>query len=422
MGTFSENPKTKQTPPSTHPSPLSQTHFRQGHDPDSIRNSPRWLLQSNNEKRNDVSTGTASPDVGHDFARIPVNPPGSGALRTETEIKKPEDDFRQEADHVRTYMIASSYNLCARIRQPVGPASTYGYPAFHAQPGRSAFGREADSVEEGQDQPQNIEGVGDLITIEDSDSVGATLVYNPSIANDDIPPKDSEFGATRTTPQTSDIVVTRDAAAGVFNVTGTVVNTVKWSVHNCGRTDIPNENAPAITSANYSKVASDLTPNMAKSNGRPPREQFWAQDLTERHERFHANERANTYGRPAFEFAKNWLTAQTATDEAGVDRLVNQIPNKMHESYHASFVPGKERRAYGDGAPLYKARADAINATGIRGGYQNRPLSAGTKAAIGVGGGALAGAVIGGVIGGPIGAGIGALAGGIIGGIGSLLF
>jgi hypothetical protein len=252
--------------------------------------------------------------------------------------------------------------------------------------------------------------------------MGVNLVYNPSIANDGTPPGATEFGVTRTTPQVSDIAVTHDTAAGAFNVTSTVVNTVKWSVHSLGRTDIPNENAPSITNANYSEVASDLTPNMASDNGRPPRGKFWAQDLTERHERFHANERANTYGQPAFEFAKNWLSAQTATDEAEVHGLVNKIPNKMFESYNASYVPGKERRAYGDGAPLYKARADAINATGTRGGYQTRPLSGGTKAAIGAGGGALAGAVIGGAIGGPIGAGVGALAGGIIGGIGSLLF
>lgn len=109
-------------------------------------------------------------------------------------------------------MFGSEINHGYLLRESKNEADAAACPAFatqtnslHAQPGRSAFGREADSVEEGKDPPksQNIEKVGDLITIEDSDSVGATLVYNPSIANDDIPPKDTQFGITRTTLQTS---------------------------------------------------------------------------------------------------------------------------------------------------------------------------------------------------------------------------
>ena len=205
--------------------------------------------------------------------------------------------------------------------------------------------------------------------IEESDSVGSTLTYSPSVANDATPPGASEFGVTRTNPSISGVAVTHDDKASAFNVTATVVNTVKWSVHSLGRTDIPDENAAAITKANYADVASDLTPDTTSDNGRPPRTKFWANDLTSRHEQFHANERANTYGKPAFEFARNWLIAQTATDEAGVKVLANQIPDKMFESYDASYVPGKESRAYGDGAPSYKARADAITKKGTDGGY-----------------------------------------------------
>jgi len=114
---------------------------------------------------------------------------------------------------------------------------------------------------------------------------------------------------------------------------------------------------------------------MASDNGRPPRTQFWAQDLTERHERFHANERANTYGRPAFEFAQTWLGTQTAADDAGVTTLVNQVPDKMRESYATSYTPGKESRAYGDGAPSYRARADAVKTKGDGGGYPAPPAA-----------------------------------------------
>ena len=272
-------------------------------------------------------------------------------------------------DIVRTYTTSSTYHLSAQIRQAASPASMTGFLASNSQSGRSAFGHEADSVEAGENEPEKVEEEEGSVKVEESDSVGPTLTYSPSIATDSTPPGASEFGVTRTNPTVSGIGVTHDDAAKAFNVTATVVNTVKWSVHSLTRTDIPNETAPAITKDNYTTVASDLTPNMSSDNGRPPRTKFWAQDLTERHEKFHANERANTYGKPAFEFAQTWLKGQTATDEAGARSLVNQIPDKMFESYDASYVPGKESRAYGDGAPSYKARADAIKKKGDEGGY-----------------------------------------------------
>ena len=60
--------------------------------------------------------------------------------------------------------------------------------------------------------------------------------------------------------------------------------------------------------------------------------------------------------------SENWLKGQAAADEAEVRTLVNQVPAKMRENYATAYSPGKETRAYGDGAPSYKARADAITA------------------------------------------------------------
>ena len=327
-----------------------------------------------------------------------------------------EAAHHQEPDRVRTYTTTSTYRLVARIRQAARRGSMAGIPAH----GQLAHGRETDAAEKGQEQRATVSEDGGAITVEESDSIGSALAYRPSVAGDPSPPGPDEYGVTRTTPRVSDIAVAHDSAAAAFNVTGNVVNTVTWSVHSRGRTDIPDENAAAITGANYATVASDLTPDVSSDNGRPPRTRFWARDLTERHELFHANERAFAYGQPAFDLARNWLVAQAATDEVGVRVLVNRIPGRMFDSYNASYVPGKESRAYGDGAPLYRARADAITAKGARGGYGG--LSKGAKAAIGIGGGALLGAGIGAWVGGPVGAGVGAVAGAIIGGLGSLLF
>lgn len=271
---------------------------------------------------------------------------------------------------ITTYSIPVSYQLRATIRQRTGPerrdtGETAGRAVAAAQ-------RDADSAEEGaaEEKLQKEEGE---IEIEEGDSVAPTLTYSPSIAVSATAPGASEFGVTRTNPRVAGVAVVHDTAATKFDVTATVNNNVTWSVHSLGRTDIPDENAPAITAANYATVASDLTPNMASDGGRPPRTRFWAKDLTERHEQFHANERAHTYGRPAFEFAQTWLSGQTAANEAEVRALVNQVPTKMHENYATAYAPGKETRAYGDGAPLYRARADAVKAKGDSGGYGAPP-------------------------------------------------
>ncbi|OQA42090.1 MAG: hypothetical protein BWY52_02341 [Chloroflexi bacterium ADurb.Bin325] len=292
--------------------------------------------------------------AGHDISRISVFPPAAQPAQA------------QPAGE--THTIEQQYRLSARIRRADTPRSAT--PGSGARPPWADF----DSSEEGEEQPVVTREVGAVME-EESDSVAPTLTYTPSISRGGAAPRASAFGVTRTRPAVANIAIAHDTTASAFNVTATVNNTITWAVQSRGRTDIPNENAAAITSANYATVASDLTPNMSSDNGRPPRTQFWAQDLTERHERFHANERAYTYGQPAFEFAQNWLKSQTATDAAGATALVNQVPDKMHESYATSYAPGKESRAYGDGAPSYRARADAIKAKGDGGGYPAPPAA-----------------------------------------------
>jgi hypothetical protein len=264
-----------------------------------------------------------------------------------------------------THRIDRQYHLSARIRREDRPRS-----AATTRP--ASLRPDFDSGEPGEDQPLVTREVG-AVMVEESDSIAPALTYSPSISQGGAAPRASSFGVTRTRPAVANIAIAHDTTASVFNVTATVNNAITWTVQSRGRTNIPNENAAAINSTNYTTVASDLTPNMSSDNGRPPRTQFWAQDLTEKHERFHANERATTYGQPAFEFAQTWLGTQTAADDAGVTTLVNQVPDKMHESYAASYAPGKESRAYGDGAPSYQARADAVKTKGDGGGYPAPP-------------------------------------------------
>jgi hypothetical protein len=236
-------------------------------------------------------------------------------------------------------------------------------------------GHDRDAEEAGTTDQRALVEAPDELVIRESDAVAAALTYAPVISQGGVTLDATDFGVTETSISLAGRSVTPDAAAAAFRVTATVNSRIRWATQSRGRTDIPDENAAAIHQGNYTAVAADLTPNMASDNGRPPRRSYWAGDLTARHERFHATERAETYGRPAFQFASTWLAGQTAADAAEATRLLNQVPAKMNESYAASYSPGKESRAYGDGAPSYRARADAITAKGGRTGYPADPAA-----------------------------------------------
>lgn len=209
----------------------------------------------------------------------------------------------------------------------------------------------------------------------EQDAVAGAITYSPSVAQAGVV---SPFGATRWSTFTiSGISVTPDA--GTYRVAFTLVNPITYNVASGGCTDIPSATAPAITHANFAAVAADLTPDLTDDGGRPPRTAFWAEDLTLRHERFHATERQG-FATAGAQAAQAWLSAQTASSVVDVALLVAQVPARVVASSQASAgdVHTKESRAYGDGAALYQARADAIRARGATGAYPGAPAPGGT--------------------------------------------
>jgi len=65
-----------------------------------------------------------------------------------------------------------------------------------------------------------------------------------------------------------------------------------------------------------------------------------------------------------------WLTGQTASSQAQVQGLLNQVPGRFASALLAALsTEDGEKHAYGDGAPSYRARANAIRAKGGRGEY-----------------------------------------------------
>lgn len=299
----------------------------------------------------------------HDRAAVPLHGAWTG-------VRPPGPARVEPQEQALTGRDRRSYRLSVEV-----PGGKPGSEERDVTPGEAAgVGPDRDGAGGATGEKVVEEAFGGL-AIEESDAIGPTLAYTPTISNTGSPGA-GEFGVTSTRIAISGITAAAEPATSSFRVAGDVTSTITWSVQALGRTDIASETAPAITHVNFPTVASDLTPDMGSDGGRPPRTSFWAKDLTARHERFHATERATTFGRPAFDFAVAWLRGETAADAAAATALTRRVPGKMHESYGASYSPGKETRAYGDGAASYRARATAVSAKGGRHEYPGAPAPA----------------------------------------------
>lgn len=207
-----------------------------------------------------------------------------------------------------------------------------------------------------------------------ADAIASTMAFNPTVTQAaGNPAKAGDFGVTDASNfALSGITVT--PSSGTFQVQARVDNPITYQVRTgggpTGQTDIPSDSARAITKANYPDVAGDLTPDMSDLGGRPPRTDFYARDLTIVHERFHATD-SQRFSKAAVTLEQNRLNAVTAASVADVQSLLNPVPGRVRTAMFAGMpYPAREERAYGDGAPLYTARADAIMDKGSKDVYK----------------------------------------------------
>lgn len=244
-------------------------------------------------------------------------------------------------------------------------------PISVAIPATPGGRREGAASGAAQGEPQAIGDMQWEPIVSNLDSIAPRISFTGSVSRGGISLNAGEFGRTDSTPTLSGITITQ--GSGVFNVSAIYQLVTKWDTRSGtgpnGQVDIPDANAPAITAGNYRSVASDLTPNMSDLGGRPPRRRFWAQDLTELHEQVHVRDHQRT-GREGLARALRWLSTQTASTQADVQNLLTQLQTRVVQ-YIVTSGAGTvgELHAYGDGAPLYQARADAILAQGRHGGY-----------------------------------------------------
>jgi hypothetical protein len=207
-----------------------------------------------------------------------------------------------------------------------------------------------------------------------SDPIYGRLVYDGAAVHGGPAPSPDEWGITRPGRMAlRRIGVHRDHRRREWEVYGDLEQDVEWQTHHGagpgGEPNIDSPISPVITNANYAQVASDLTPDMNNLNGCPPRTQFWAQDLCEDHEEFHAREHVR-FGRAAARTASQWLSRRRARSRDDVEDLVARVPGRVRGLIAAAMTyPGREERAYGDGAPAYQARADSVRRRGLRGDY-----------------------------------------------------
>jgi hypothetical protein len=205
------------------------------------------------------------------------------------------------------------------------------------------------------------------------DKMSPFLGYTGKVNTGAVPGAD-EFGVTWPGDMAlKGIKVRKIPMMARFLVTATLEQEVKWGVCQgtgpTGEVNIGSILSSNLTSANYKQAASDLTPDSSDLNGRPPRTQFWAQDITEQHEKYHADDCVSR-GPGAVDVASTWLGTQLAADKAAVKTLLDEVPDRAFTALMAAMAfPAREERAYGDGSGAYSRRVAGIKALGKIGAY-----------------------------------------------------
>lgn len=204
--------------------------------------------------------------------------------------------------------------------------------------------------------------------------IQSTLGFTSSRADEPVNPPGGEYGTTTFKALPLKDVEVRTGKRG-FTVKATEELEIKVQVcpgngpHH--EINIADDADPAISSGNYLKVAADLTPD--PKDHVPPRNHYWARDLVFKHEHFHADEDVH-YGAEGRKLAQAWLNKQKVSGAGDVDTLLDQVPAYVEGHIQTKMAPpGREQRAYANGAPDYQARADAIKAKGDSGKYPPPP-------------------------------------------------
>lgn len=189
------------------------------------------------------------------------------------------------------------------------------------------------------------------------------------------------FGAMATNISFSG--VTWKYVKGKVVVDLTIDGVYEWEVYGDTNIDISKPDDPHITADNYAEIADDLTPQMEGKCWRPPRDNYWSEALTERHEKYHAKDADGWVKKKGPGVVKSYLKKnpiEIADDErddkaavqAKVDDVLDEALDAVIEGRRYYFrkdisdylkYPG-EIRAFGDGKAPYAKLAKGVRAHG----------------------------------------------------------
>lgn len=205
----------------------------------------------------------------------------------------------------------------------------------------------ASALDEGPTESERVRG----------DGVRSSLTFGTSIAGGRPPTDADSFGEEVANFRVENIRWRRDE--GRVDVRARVFVACRWGVQSLGNTNVAGAWDRAVTADKWRDIVGDLTPSAA---GRPRRNDYWARDITARHERFHASDdirRARAY----MPTARAWLNGQTLAapvTDAAVRGLLATVHDNIEADNWAYYGAGGEARAYADGKSAYERRVAAV--------------------------------------------------------------
>jgi hypothetical protein len=164
----------------------------------------------------------------------------------------------------------------------------------------------------------------------------------------------------------------RLAAGSRYDVRARIACRYTWDTNAQGHKNISGPRDSDVTADSWSQIVYDLTPP-ATTPARPPRVEYWAQDMTIKHEKFHIQDWVGSFRtyRPT---AEAWLNTQSASSVQEARNKTNDAISLMTTNVNNYMGSGDsspaEARAYTDGVSSYQERADAVEARANKEGWE----------------------------------------------------
>jgi hypothetical protein len=119
-----------------------------------------------------------------------------------------------------------------------------------------------------------------------------------------------------------------------------------------------------VAEDSWSQIVYDLNPS-ADTPARSPRNEHWCRDLTTKHELFHIEDWAGAF-RTSRPVAEAWLNTQSASSGEDALSKAGDAVSIMQVAVNTYMGSGDsapcEVRAYADGVPSYRERAEVVRA------------------------------------------------------------